>query len=111
MYVVEKFFTKEQKKIICGLAAKNIRAMRAHLRWSQLELADYTGTTKRRISEIENGKAQMSWTLFLAITAIFLFDSVTPKWTNYSDDALRILTEGYSNQEDLFKLFGKEKEE
>ncbi len=37
---------------------------------SQDELAEVLGTTQRRISEIETGKAQVSWTLFLALSAI-----------------------------------------
>lgn len=40
----------------------------------QSELADAVGTTQRHISEIENGKASISWTLMLALSAVFVID-------------------------------------
>ncbi len=43
-----------------------IRARRQELRWSQTELAQRAGTTRRWISEIENGKATAEIGLVLA---------------------------------------------
>ena len=40
---------------------------------NQKELALAVGTTQRHISEIENGKAKVSWTFMLAFSTIYLF--------------------------------------
>lgn len=66
----------EERECICENCAKNLRLVRAYLGWRQEELAKATGTTHRRISEIETGKAKMSWTLYLALVAIL---SIHPK--------------------------------
>lgn len=39
---------------------------------NQKQLALAVGTTQRHISEIENGKAKVSWTLMLALSTIFV---------------------------------------
>lgn len=68
---------KEEQKIIdgareeiCENCAKNLKMVRAYFGWKQGELAEKVGTTARHISEIETGKAKLSWTLFLAIVGL-----------------------------------------
>lgn len=85
----ENLLSAEEKEQICTHCARNLRVMRTYLGWKQSELASAVGTTHRRISEIETGRARMPWTLYLALAFVFMsnpktksspvFDSVVPK--------------------------------
>ncbi|HJD22684.1 MAG TPA: helix-turn-helix domain-containing protein [Firmicutes bacterium] len=67
----------EEKKHICRMAAENLKAMRGYLGWSQSTLAACAGTTRRHISEVERGKTPLTWTLFVALSAIFALNPET----------------------------------
>ena len=49
-----------------------MRRMRKEIGMPQEELASALGTTQRHISEIENGKAAVSWTLMLAFSTFLV---------------------------------------
>jgi DNA-binding XRE family transcriptional regulator len=111
----DKMLTKEQKEQACNLAAANLRAMRAHLGWSQMKLANYTGTTRRRISEIENGQTKLTWTLFLALVALFAINPHAKSSPTYSavieDDVIRTLSDGNCSREDFLRMIGEDEQE
>ena len=62
----------ENRMRVCAYCSKNLRRLRKNLKMNQKELAVAVGTTQRHISEIENGKAKVSWTLMLALSTIYL---------------------------------------
>ena len=64
---------------VCSYCSKNLRRLRKNLRMNQKELAIAVGTTQRHISEIENGKAKISWTLMLALSTIYILHFKTLK--------------------------------
>ncbi len=66
--------SQEERVRTCKYYAKNLRYFRKMIGLKQSELADAVGTTQRHISEIENGKASISWTLMLALSAVFVID-------------------------------------
>lgn len=49
-----------------------MKKMRKDIGLAQEELASALGTTQRHISEIENGKAAVSWTLMLAFSTFLV---------------------------------------
>lgn len=94
----EWFLTGERKREICGCCAKNLRVMRYYLNWKQKDLAEVAGTTHRRISEIETGKTKLSWTLYLALAAIFTANPEARQSPVYDvfvpEDVVRFLSDG-----------------
>lgn len=64
--------TVEERMIVCRYCSKNMRRMRKEIGMRQEELAFALGTTQRHISEIENGKAKVSWTLMLAFSTLLV---------------------------------------
>ena len=86
----------EEKERICERCAENLRLVRTYLGWRQEELAKAAGTTHRRISEIETGKARMSWTLYLALVAILSMHPKTKDSLIYkmfvTDDITKFIT-------------------
>ncbi len=61
--------TAEERIIVRKYYSANMRRLREALGMYQEELAFALGTTQRHISEIENGKARISWTLVLAFSS------------------------------------------
>ena len=45
--------------------------------WSQEDLAALVGVTRQTILAIENGKRDMTWTMFLAFTFLFIGNEKT----------------------------------
>lgn len=86
----------EGKERICAYCAKNLRVMRTYLGWKQSELAFAAGTTHRRISEIETGRAKLPWTLYLALAYIFAANPETRNAPAYDrivpEDVARFLS-------------------
>ncbi len=71
--MAEKYLLSiENRMRVCTYCSKNLRRLRKNLKMNQKELAEAVGTTQRHISEIENGKAKVSWTLMLALSTIYL---------------------------------------
>ena len=61
--------TAEERIIVRKYYSANMRRLREALGMYQEELAFALGTTQRHISDIENGKARISWTLVLAFSS------------------------------------------
>ena len=70
--------SQEDRKLTCRYYSKNLRHIRKLHGLNQSELAEAVGTTQRHISEIENGKAKVSWTLMLALSAVLVVDLKIP---------------------------------
>ncbi len=60
----------DKKRLILNLA-KNLKLLRTMRGLSQEELADHVGVTRQTILAVENGKREMTWTMYLAF--LFLF--------------------------------------
>ena len=72
-FVRKRFFlTPEERVRVCKYCSKNMRKMRKEIGIPQGDLATALGTTQRRLSEIENGKATVSWTLMLAFSTFLV---------------------------------------
>lgn len=102
-------FSKEEKNKVCEYTAKNLRMMRKKLNLKQGDLAELTGTTHRRISEIENGKIPLSWTLYLAIVTVFSLNSATRNTQEYremvSDNIVRFISGGEHDKTSIYMQF------
>ena len=71
--------SQEERKRTCRYYSENLRHYRKMHGLNQRELADAVGTIQRHISEIENGKAEVSWTLMLALSTVFVVDLQVPE--------------------------------
>ncbi len=69
---------EEQQKLIRCLA-KKLRSLRAICGWSQERLAAMIGVTRQTVLAVENGKRDMTWTMFLAFSFLFLGNEKTRK--------------------------------
>lgn len=67
--------SQEERVKTCKYYSRNMRYLRKSLGLKQGELAAAIGTTQRHISEIENGKARVSWTLALALSTVLIYSS------------------------------------
>ena len=63
---------KEEKQTLQKSLAKDLKSLRRVCGWSQEELASVIGVTRQTILSVENGKRDMTWTMFLALSFVFL---------------------------------------
>ena len=107
--------TAEQKDRICENCERNLKIMRTYLGWKQADLAEAVGTTHRRISEIENGKSKMSWTLFMALATVFALNKSTRHSPVYrtiiSDEVLAFISGGSYHCEGLLSVLEQGEDE
>ena len=68
---------KEERQKLTGALAKNLKSYRCACGWSQENLADIIGVTRQTILSVENGKREMTWTMFLAFLLLFLSNEKT----------------------------------
>ena len=67
--------SQDERVKTCKYFSRNMRYLRKCLGLKQDELAFAIGTTQRHISEIENGKARVSWTLALALSTLLIYST------------------------------------
>lgn len=79
-YTLQK---EDQQKMIKNLT-RNLKALRLLCGCSQEKMAELVGVTRQTILAIENGKREMTWTMFLAFYMIF---SVNEKTSAHLYDA------------------------
>ena len=63
---------KEERQKLAKILAKNLKMYRNACGWSQERLADIIGVTRQTVLAIENGKRDMTWTMFMAFLLLFL---------------------------------------
>lgn len=68
---------EEEKTRSVHKLAKSLKNLRCMCGWSQEVLASYIGVTRQTIISIEKGKREMTWTMFLALTLLFLANNNT----------------------------------
>lgn len=68
---------KDEKQRLIHCLAKNLRALRTICGWSQERLATLIGVTRQTVLAVENGKRDMTWTMFLAFSLLFLGNEKT----------------------------------
>lgn len=77
---------ENQKEIISnctGKLAKELPVLRKMCNLTQKDLGDIAGVSRQTITNIESGKCEMKWTLFLALMLLFSFNK---SCTNYIKD-------------------------
>ena len=70
---------KDEKERMVRCLAKNLRTFRALCGWSQDTLASLVGVTRQTVLAVENGKRNMTWTMFLAFSFLFIENDKTRK--------------------------------
>lgn len=75
----EYTFGKDEKRKLQTCLAKNLKTLRSACGWSQETLASVIGVTRQTILAVENGKRDMTWTMFLAFSLVFLGNEKTRK--------------------------------
>ena len=75
--VQECTLEKVEKQQLVRCLAKNLRSLRTSLGWSQEKLAELIGVTRQTVLAVENGKRDMTWTMFLAFSFLFLGNEKT----------------------------------
>lgn len=63
---------KDEKQSLINCLAKSLRGLRTTCGWSQEKLATLIGVTRQTVLAVENGKRDMTWTMFLAFSLLFL---------------------------------------
>ena len=62
---------------ISKLIGQRIRNYRTQQKLSQEKLAELIGVTRQTVLAVENGKRDMTWTMFLAFSFLFLGNEKT----------------------------------
>ncbi len=70
---------EDEKQKLVRCLAKNLRTLRSGCGWSQEKLASMVGVTRQTILAVENGKRDMTWTMFLAFSYLFMGNEKTHK--------------------------------
>ena len=70
---------KDEKERFIRCLAKDLRTLRSICGWSQEKLASIIGVTRQTVLAVENGKRDMTWTMFLAFSFLFLGNEKTRK--------------------------------
>lgn len=68
---------KEERQRLSKNLAKNLKSYRSVCGWSQERLADIIGVTRQTVLAVENGKRDMTWTMFMAFLLLFLNNEKT----------------------------------
>ena len=68
---------KEERQKLASHLAKNLKSYRSACGWSQERLADIIGVTRQTVLAVENGKRDMTWTMFMAFLLLFLNNEKT----------------------------------
>ena len=80
----------DYRKVLIENLTKNLPMLRAKLGINQTELCEKIGVTRQTLTAIENGKREMSWIMFVALTHLFLQNEGTKTLLS----VLGIYTEG-----------------
>lgn len=81
----------EREKLVIALQ-KNLTSIRTIAGWTAEELGYLIGVTKQTISNLENGKTQMSLTQYIAIRTILDYKIKENKETNKDDTLEKVVS-------------------
>lgn len=110
---MERLFelTDENKERICRESASKLRTLRVMLGWNISDFAELLGTTGRRLSEIERGRREMPWSLFMSLLPMF---ALNPRTRNseilrsiIDDELVTVLSGGWHDRDRLFELLSQ----
>lgn len=79
--------TEAEKKELCQILADHLPKIRQLLSVTQAELGYLCGFSRIRVSQIETGKAQMSWSQLTSIMYICELNQRTKEWI-YANDLM-----------------------
>ena len=72
--------TPQEKAMLCKALAKHMPRLRKLLRLSQREFGNRAGVSVDRVSLIENGHFQMTWSQFTSFLFIFSLNKLTKEY-------------------------------
>ena len=72
--------TPQEKAMLCRALAKHMPRLRKLLRLSQREFGNRAGVSVDRVSLIENGHFQMTWSQFTSFLFIFSMNKLTKEY-------------------------------
>ena len=72
--------TPQEKAMLCKALAKHMPRLRKLLRLSQKEFGNRAGVSVDRVSLIENGHFQMTWSQFTSFLFIFSLNKLTKEY-------------------------------
>lgn len=75
----EYTLSEDEKQELIYRLTKQLRTMRLLCGLSQTDLAEMIGVTRQTILILENGKREMTWTMFLALFFVFSGNHMTRK--------------------------------
>ena len=77
--VQEYTLGNDEKQRLIRIMASNLKKFRTACGWSQEKMASFIGVTRQTVLAVENGKRDMTWTMFLAFSFLFLGNEKTRK--------------------------------
>ena len=75
----EHILGQDEKRKLQMCLAKELKTLRSLCGWSQETLASVIGVTRQTVLAVENGKRDMTWTMFLALSFVFFGNEKTRK--------------------------------
>ena len=79
-----ELLSSKRRELIDALIIK-LPVLRARIGASQADISERIGISRQTYNAIENGKKSMSWTVFLALYAVFSNDERTLQMLNSID--------------------------
>ena len=83
-------FNNSKKMELINTMVTELPVLRARIGASQADISEKVGISRQTYNAIENGKKKLSWTVFLALFAVFSSDERTLKML----DSIDIFHEG-----------------
>ena len=79
-----ELLSSKRRELIDALIIE-LPVLRARIGASQADISERIGISRQTYNAIENGKKSMSWTVFLALYAVFSNDELTLQMLNSID--------------------------
>ena len=86
---------KDQQAAQITCLQKNLSAIRKIAGWTSEQLGEKIGVTKQTISNLENGKTQMTLTQYIALRSIIDFEIQTNKGNLVLPQVVEVLLNNY----------------
>lgn len=69
--------TEQEKKALKRCLSDNMQMLRGKLGISQSKLAEIMGVSRQTINAVENGRQNMTWSLFISLILFFSYNNDT----------------------------------